>query len=155
MYMFFNVFFSKKLIRYQSILYINKNQIAMSLTLSECISENITKFSQPKNPIYKMVYVINSCNHDVQYLSSEKITRLAELVENLDDCKLKQTNDEKRLDMSYETRVLHKKTLLSRTLFDNIRKGNIIVEVPFQENDWNDIYNGDANYVFVSMERVA
>ena len=152
MYMFFSCIFSKKLIHYHSFLYINKNQIAMSLTLSECISENITKFSQPKNPIYKMVYVINSCNHEIQSFNSNKVTRLAELVENLNDCELKQKSDEESLSLSYEARVLHEMTLLSKNLFNSIKKGNIVVEVPFFE-EWCD--HGESNFVFVSMERVA
>jgi hypothetical protein len=124
----------------------------MTTTLSECISDNIAKFSQPKYPIYRIVYVINSCNHDLQSFSAKKISRLVELVDNLNDCHLKKKTDEKDLHMSYEARVLHEMTLLSKNLFDDIKKGNILVEVPLME-EWCD--HGESNFVFASMTRIA
>ena len=126
----------------------------MTTTLSDCISENIAKFSQPRNPIYRIVYVINYCNHEVQSLETKKISRLVELVDNLNDCGLNETSDEKSLPMSYEVRVLHEMTLLSKNLFDDIKKGDILFEMPIRMMvDYCDY--GDCNFVFGHMTRIA
>ena len=123
-------------------------------SLSDCISENIAKFSQPKNPIYRIVYVINYCDHEVQSLETKKISRLVELVDNLNDCGLKEKESEKSLPMSYEIRVLHQMTHLSKNLFDDIKKGNVLFEVPI-EMMLDFCGYGSCNFVFANMTRIA
>ena len=123
----------------------------MSVTLETCIADNIAKFSQPKNPIYKMVYVYNKVEHDTETFRSKKVTRLVELVENLEKCDLETLNNEKRNDMSYHARVLHKMTQLSKQLYNKIKNGKIIVEGQ-SPKDWID---GRVQFVFVSMEKIA
>lgn len=142
-FLYNNLYYTK-----QSVIYIS----IMTTTLSDCISENIAKFSQPKNPIYRMVYVINSCDHSIQTFSAKKYSRLVELVDNLNDCDLLQTEEEKALSLSWESRVLHDMTLLSKELFDNIKKGNILVEVPPMEEYCD---HGESNFVFSTMTRIA
>tara|TARA_B100001063_G_C16722314_1_gene534319 strand:- start:680 stop:1057 length:378 start_codon:yes stop_codon:yes gene_type:complete len=122
-------------------------------SLSDCISENIAKFSQPKNPIYRIVYVINYCDHEVQSLETKKISRLVELVDNLNDCGLKERESEKSLPMSYEIRILHQMTLLSKNLFDDIKKGNVLFEVPI-EMMLDFCGYGSCNFVFANMTRI-
>ena len=85
----------------------------MSVTLETCIADNIAKFSQPKNPIYKMVYVYNKVEHDSESFRSKKVTRLVELVENLDKCE----------EIAYNSR------LYVLQFFDKNRENNIINDI--------------------------
>lgn len=123
----------------------------MSVSLETCIADNIAKFSQPKNPIYKMVYVYTKVDHDTEYFSSKKVIRLVELVENLEKCELETLEYEKRNDMSYHARVLHKMTQMSKQLYNKIKNGKIIVEGQSPKH-WTD---GKVQFIFVSMEKIA
>ena len=122
-----------------------------SASLESCIADNITKFSQPKNPIYKMVYVYTKVMDEVENMRSKKITRLVELVENLEKCELETYEHEKRSEMTYHARVCHKMTQLSKQLYDKIKNGKLIVQGPLESIQ----SFGSVCFVFVSMERIA